>query len=134
MQHPRPGEMELWLKSPFYTSYPVPPYILVLFVRVLVMNVNSATTLLHPLKIATGCLAISVKSETPLFSDIYRGSRLFFHVVIGYCAGFDFLKKNLKFFFGSGSGPGTTPAWFSGSAWFAASSSSCSLQVFNFLV
>ena len=48
---------------------------------------------------STGCLAISVKSETPLFSDIYRGSRLFFHVVIGYCAGFDFLKKNLKFFF-----------------------------------
>ena len=52
-----------------------------------------------PLGSTTGCLAISVKSETPLFSDIYRGSRLFFHVVIGYCAGFDFLKKNLKFFF-----------------------------------
>ena len=66
----------------------------------------------------TGCLAISVKSETPLFSDIYRCSRLSFYVVIGHCAGFDFLKKKLKFFFGSWSGPSTSPAWFSGSAWF----------------
>ena len=39
----------------------------------------------------------------------------------------DFLKKNLQFFFRSGSGPGTSSAWFSGSAWFTASSSS--LQV-----
>ena len=47
----------------------------------------------------TGCLAISVKSETPLFLDIYRRSRLFFHVVIGHCAGFDFLKKKCANFF-----------------------------------
>ena len=45
-----------------------------------------------------------------------------------------FGKKNLNFFFVSGSGPDTSTAWFSGSAWFVASWSSCSLQVFNFSV
>ena len=71
-------------------------------------------SLTHGIEEHTGCLTISVKSETPLFSDIYRCSRLSFHVVIGHCAGFDFLKKNEKFFFWSGSGPGTSPVWFSG--------------------
>ena len=51
----------------------------------------------------------------------------------GIVADLIFWKKILKFFFGSGSGPGTSPAWFSGSAWFWASSSSCYLWVFNFL-
>ena len=46
----------------------------------------------------TGCLAISVTSETPLFSDIYRRSRLFFHVLNGHWGGFDFLKKKIKIF------------------------------------
>ena len=67
-------------------------------------------------KFTTGCLAVTVLFETPLFSDICRRSRLSFHVVIGHCGGFDILKKKFEIFFGSGSGPGTSPAWFSGSA------------------
>ena len=47
----------------------------------------------------TGCFTISVKSDTPLFSDICRRSRLSFHVVIGHCCGFDFLKKKFQNFF-----------------------------------
>ena len=48
---------------------------------------------------STGCFMISVKSDTPLFSDICRRSRLSFHVVIGHCCGFDFLKKKFQNFF-----------------------------------
>ena len=47
----------------------------------------------------TGCLAVTVTFETPLFSDICRRSRLSFHVVIGHCGGFDILKKNFEIFF-----------------------------------
>ena len=41
----------------------------------------------------TGCVTISVKSDTPLFSDICGRSRLSFYVLNGQCGGFDFLKK-----------------------------------------
>ena len=44
-----------------------------------------------------------------------------------------FWKNFLTFFILSGSGPGTSSDWFSGSVQFAASSSSCYPQVFNFL-
>ena len=44
-----------------------------------------------------------------------------------------FWKKNLKFFILSWSGPGTSSAWFSGSARFSASLSWCYPRVFNFL-
>ena len=46
--------------------------------------------------------------------------------------GFDILEKKFWNFFRPVSGLGTSPSWFSGSAWFAASSSS--LQLFKFLV
>ena len=47
----------------------------------------------------TGCLAMSVKSETPLFSDICWWIRLPFYVLNGNIGGFDLLKKNLKYAF-----------------------------------
>ena len=47
----------------------------------------------------TGCPTISVTSDTPLFSDICRRSRLSFHELNGHSAGFDFLKNNFKIFF-----------------------------------
>ena len=81
----------------------------------------------------TGCPTISVKSNTPLFLDICWWIRLPFYVLNKQCGGFDFLKKKFKFFILLGSGPGTSSAWFSGSAQFAASSSSCYPPVFNFL-
>ena len=43
------------------------------------------------------------------------------------------MLRILNMLFGSWSGPGTSSTWFSGSAQFAASSSSSSLLVFNFL-
>ena len=46
----------------------------------------------------TGCVTISVKSDTPLFSDICWRSRLSFYVVNGQCGRFDFLKKNFEIF------------------------------------
>ena len=48
--------------------------------------------------ITTGCVTISVKSDTPLFSDICRRSRLSFYVVNGHCGGIDFLKKSFEIF------------------------------------
>ena len=48
---------------------------------------------------STGCLAVTVTFETPLFSDICRRSRLSFHVVIGHCGGFDILKKKFEIFY-----------------------------------
>ena len=51
----------------------------------------------------------------------------------GIVADLIFWKKNLKFFILSGSRPGTSSTWFSGSARFAACSSSCYPWVFNFL-
>ena len=80
----------------------------------------------------TGCLAISVKSETPLFSEICWWIWLPFYVLNGTGAdlnGFEFLK----FAFCSWSGPGTSSTWFSDSARFAASLSSSSLLVLNCL-
>ena len=53
----------------------------------------------------TGCPTISVKSNTPLFSDICWRSRLSFHVVIGHTGALYFLKK-IEIFAPSGSGPG----------------------------
>ena len=51
----------------------------------------------------------------------------------GIVVGLIFWKKILKFFIWSGSGPGTSSAWFSGSAWFWAWSSLSWPRVFNFL-
>ena len=48
---------------------------------------------------ATGWSAISVTSESPLFSDICWRSRLPFYVVNGQCGRFDFLKKNFEIFY-----------------------------------
>ena len=49
-------------------------------------------------KEATGCLAVTVLFETPLFLDICWRSRLTFYVVNGQCGRFDFLKKNFENF------------------------------------
>ena len=46
-----------------------------------------------------GCLVMSVKSETPLSSDIQWWSRLSFCVVTEHWAGFGFLKKNFEIFY-----------------------------------
>ena len=70
--------------------------------------------------------------HNPLFLDICWCSRLSFYVVNGHCGGFDFLKKNLNFSILSGSEPCTSSGWFSGSALFSASSSSCYPWVFTF--
>ena len=50
-------------------------------------------------KITTGCVTISVKSDTPLIWDICWRSRLPFYVVNGHCAGFDLLKKIFEIFY-----------------------------------
>ena len=47
----------------------------------------------------TGCLAVNVTFETPLFSDICRRSRLSFHVVIGHCGGLNISKKKFEILF-----------------------------------
>ena len=47
----------------------------------------------------TGCFTVSVKSETPLFSDIHWRTRLSFYVVNRHSGRLDFWKKNLKFYF-----------------------------------
>ena len=71
---------------------------------------------------------------TPPFSRTYvDAAGCPFRCWTGIVADLIFWKKNLKFFILSGSGPGTSSAWFSGSAWFAASSSSSSPRVFSFL-
>ena len=71
---------------------------------------------------------------TPPFSRTYvdaAGSP--FTWWTGIVADLIFWKKILNFFILSGSGPGTSSGWFSGSALFSASSSSCYQRVFNFL-
>ena len=83
--------------------------------------------------VPTGCVTVTVLFDTP-FSRTYVGAAgCPFTWWSGIVADLIFWKKILKFFFGSGSGPGTSPAWFSGSAWFWAWSSSCYPWVFNFL-
>ena len=63
---------------------------------------QSLRSLIPAMSHSTGCPTISVTSDTLLFSDICRRSRLSFHELNGHSAGFDFLKKVLKFFFWSG--------------------------------
>ena len=78
------------------------------------------------------CLMICVTFETPLFSDLCWHTMLPFDVLNKQFCWFYLLKKNWKFFILSMSGPGTSSAWFLGSARFAGSWSSCSPWVLNF--
>ena len=97
-------------------------------------NINNDLSIRRPAPTGknTGCVTISVKSDTPLFSDICQWIMLPFHALNKQCLRFDILKKKFKFHFRSGSGPGTRSVWVSGSAWFAASSNWRSPRVVNF--
>ena len=73
---------------------------------------------------------MSVTFETPLFSTTCWWIRLPFYVLNKQGGRFDFFEKKIEFFL-RWSGTGMGSAWFSGSAWFTANSSSPG--VFNFL-
>ena len=85
----------------------------------------------HQWRVLQGDPRLVSQVNHPFFRTYVGAAGCPFTWWMGNVVGLIFWKKILKFFIWSGSGPGTRPAWFSGSAWFWAWSSS--LRVFNFL-